>query len=85
MSTAGNTRIRGESDDPGVGPGVIITGGGQTFSPAGRYIIVSTAGTVTGQLVGDTGDIAYVPPTGVHTLAIESITSVTSLVGCIVR
>lgn len=80
-----NTRIRGGADDPGVGPGVVITGGAQTFDPCGRYIIVSTAGTVTGKLVGDSSDVAYVLPTGVHKLAFKSITSTASLVGCIVR
>ena len=85
MSTAGNTRIRGDADDPGVGPGVVITGAAQTFDPAGRYVIVSTAGTITGKLVGDTADVAYVLPVGVHKLAFRSITSTASLVGCVVR
>lgn len=75
----------GDPSDPGVGPGVIITGSAQSFDPPGRYIIVSTAGTMTGRLVGDTGDIAYVLPVGVHKLAVKSITSTASLVGCIVR
>jgi hypothetical protein len=80
-----NTRIRGEADDPGVGPGVVITGSAQSFDPPGRFIIVSTAGTLTGKLVGDSSDVAYILPTGVHKLAVKSVTSVTSLVGCIVR
>lgn len=80
-----NTRIRGEPDDPGVGPGVVISGSAQTFDPPARYIVVSTAGTLTGRLVGDTGDVAYVLPTGCHKLAVKSVTSVTSLVGFIVR
>lgn len=80
-----NTRIQGVPDDPGVGPGVVITGSAQSFDPPGRYIIVSTAGTLTGKLVGDASDVAYVLPAGVHKLAVKSVTSVTSLVGCIVR
>lgn len=80
-----NTRIRGEADDPGVGPGVVLSGSAQTFDPPGRYIIVSTAGTLTGKLIGDGSDIAYVLPVGVHKLAFKSVTSTTSLVGCIVR
>ena len=85
MSTNQNTRIQGLPDDPGVGPGVVITGSAQTFDPPSRYITVSTAGTLTGQLVGDTGDIAYVLPVGTHKYAFKSVTSTTSLVGFITR
>jgi hypothetical protein len=74
-----------DNSDPGVGPGVVLAGGAQVFDPPGRYIIVSTAGTITGQLLGDTADVAYVLPVGVHKLAFKSKTSVTGLVGCIVR
>ena len=85
MSTFQNTRIRGEADDPGVGPGLVLSGSAQTVDPPSRYVIVSTGGTITGQLVGDTGDVAYILPTGVHKLAFKSVTSTTTLVGCLVR
>lgn len=73
--------------DPAVGPGVVITAATSNLvlNPHGRYVVVSTAGTITGQLVGDTGDVAYVLPVGVHPLSFKSITSVTSLVGAILR
>ncbi len=82
-----NPRMAGQQtpDDPGVGPGTVLSGSAQTFDPPGRYIIVSTAGTITGRLVGDSGDVAYVLPVGVHKLAFKSATSTTTLVGCIVR
>lgn len=80
-----NRRIVGVPEDPGVGPGVIITGSAQTIDPPGRYITVSTAGTLTGRLVEDTADVAYVLPVGTHKLAVKSITSVASLVGFIAR
>ncbi len=70
--------------DPGVGPGVVVANA-QTYDPPGRFIIVSTAGTITGQLVGDTGDVAYVLPVGVWPLAFKSCTTVGSTVACVVR
>lgn len=80
-----NQRIQTSPSDPGVGPGVLITAAtsGLTLSKDGRYITVSTAGTITGQLVGDTSDQAYILPVGTHPLAFRSITSVASLVGFI--
>lgn len=78
--TSGNTRIRGEADDPGVGPGVILANS-LTFYPVTRYITVSTAGTITGKLVGDSSDQAYVLPVGTHKLAFKSITTIASIVG----
>lgn len=81
-----NVRMMAQDNaDPGIGPGTIITGSAQVFDPPGRYIIVSTAGTITGRLVGDASDVAYVLPAGVHALAFKSATSTTTLVGCIVR
>lgn len=71
------------AEDPGV-KGTVITGSAQTFDPPGRYLIVSTAGTMTGKLLEDSADVAYVLPAGVHRLAVKSITSVVSLVGCVV-
>jgi len=80
-----NTRIRGGADDPGVGPGVVITGSAQTFDPPSRYVVVSTAGTITGRLQGDGADVAYVLPVGQFKMAFKSITSTTTLVGFITR
>jgi hypothetical protein len=79
-----NSRIRGDADDPGVGPGLVVANS-QTYDPPSRYITVSTAGTLTGQLVGDTGDVAYVLPAGTHKLAFKSCTTITSLVAFISR
>lgn len=71
--------------DPAVGPGLVLTGGAQTVDPPSRYIIVSTAGTITGRLRDDTGDVAYVLPVGVWPMEFISVTSTTTLVGCLVR
>ncbi len=68
--------------DPAVA-GVAITGSAQTFSPTGRAILVTTAGTVTGKLIRDTADVAYILPVGIWPLAFRSITSVSSLAGVI--
>ncbi len=73
-----------DPDYPGV-KGTIISGSAQTFDPPGRYIIVSTAGTLTGKLEQDDADIAYVLPAGVHKLAVRSITSISSLIGVVVQ
>lgn len=70
-------------NDPGV-KGVAITGSAQAFDPTGRAILVETAGTVTGRLIEDTADLAYVLPVGLHPLAFKSVTSVTGLVGKII-
>jgi hypothetical protein len=82
-----NKRMTGldTPNDPGVGPGLILTGGAQTVDPTSRWIVVSTAGTITGQLVGDTVDVAYVLPVGVWKMAFKSVTSTTSLVGVLLR
>lgn len=81
----GNRRMQTiAADDPGVGPGTVVANG-LTFNPPGRYIIVSTGGTILGQLVEDTADVAYVLPPGVWPLAFKSCTTVTTLVGCVVR
>lgn len=69
-------------DDPGVG-GVVITGSAQTFSPTGRWIIVSTAGSITGKLLEDAADVVYILPVGQWRMAFKSITSVTTLVGVV--
>lgn len=68
-------------------PGVkgTVAANGQTYDPPGRYLIVSTAGTLTGKLEQDEADVAYVLPVGVHKLAVRSITSLTTLVGVIVQ
>ena len=84
MSSTNRRMNELSGDDSGVGPGTIIANG-QTYDPPGRYIIVSTAGTLTGKLVDDTADVAYVLPVGVHKLAFKSCTTVAGLVGCIVR
>ncbi len=68
--------------DPAVG-GVAITGSAQTFSPSGRGILVSTAGSFTGKLIRDTADVTYTLPVGLWPLAVKSITSVSSLAGVI--
>lgn len=86
---ANNRRIAASplsASDPGVGPSTVISGATSnlTLDPPGRYVIVSTAGTITGKLLEDTADVAYVLPVGVHHLAFKSITSVAALVGCIV-
>lgn len=84
MST--NTRMNTvDNCDPGVGPGLILTGSTQTVDPPGRYLVVSTGGTLTGQMVGDTSDKAYVFPVGTHFVAVKSVTSTTTLVGFILR
>jgi len=74
-----------DTNDSGTGPGQIVVAGAQVFDPPGRYIIVSTAGTITGQLIEDTADVIYVLPVGVHKLAFKSATSSSALVGCVVR
>ena len=84
MTTAANTRMRGEADDPGVGPGVVLANG-ITLTPPARYVTVSTAGTITGQVVGDTADVAYVLPVGQHKMALKSVTTLTTLVGFALR
>ncbi len=66
--------------DPAVSS-VAISGSAQALAISGRAILVSTAGTVTGQLLEDTADVAYILPVGVWPLAFKSITSVVSLVG----
>lgn len=84
MATNVNTRIRGESSDPGVGPGVVVANG-QTYDPPTRWLIVSTAGTLTGKMVGDASDVAYVFPVGQHRVALVSCTTIASLVGFVLR
>lgn len=74
-----------DTNDSGVGPGQVVVAGAQTFDPPGRWIIVSTAGTITGQLVEDTADVAYVLPIGVHKLAFKSASSTATIVACVVR
>jgi hypothetical protein len=87
MTVAINQRIQCHPADPGVGPGVLITSSTSniTLDPCGRRVTVSTAGTITGKLVGDTGDQAYILPAGTHEIAFRSITSISSLVGFITR
>lgn len=77
-----NKHSSSSASDPAVS-GVVISGSAQTFSPTGRWIVVSTAGTVTGKLLDDAVDVAYVLPVGVHRMAFKSITSTSSLVGVI--
>ncbi len=80
--TEANKRIQCLPEDPGIGPGQLITASSTNVSvdPPSRYITVSTAGTVTGKLVGDTDDQAYVLPVGTHKLAFKSVTSAASIV-----
>ncbi len=68
--------------DPAVG-GVAITGSAQTFSPTGRGILVSTAGSFVGRLIKDSADVTYTLGVGVWPLAVKSITSVSSLAGVV--
>ena len=79
-----NSKIQGTPSDPGMGPGVVVAGS-QTYDPPSRFITVSTAGTLTGTLVGDANDVAYVLPVGTHKLAFKSCTSISSLVAFISR
>lgn len=79
-----NDRMATESTptDPAVA-GVAITGAAQTFSPTGRAILVSTAGSFVGKLVKDSADVTYTLPVGIWPLAVRSITSVSSLAGVV--
>ena len=75
-----NERIQCTPEDPGVGPGVVIASG-QTYDPPLRYLIVSTAGTIDGQMVGDTAaHTAYVFPVGNHKVALKSCGTATTIV-----
>lgn len=74
-------------DDPGVGPGIILTGGALASLSGGthgRYVCISTAGNIVGQLYGETVDQTYVIPVGVWPMAFKSVTSSTA-VGFILR
>ncbi len=66
--------------DPAVGS-VAISGSAQTLNPTGRFILVSTAGTITGRLLDDSSDVTYILTVGIWPLAFKTITSVSSLVG----
>lgn len=68
------------SGDPAVS-GVAISGSAQTFDPPLRAVLISTAGTITGKLVEDSGDVTYPVQVGLTPLAFKSITSVSSAAG----
>lgn len=74
--------VRGSTPRPGK-KSVDITGSAQTFDPPIRAIqIGSTAGSVVGQLTGDTADHTFYCLAGVqYSLEIKSITSAPA--GCV--
>lgn len=59
------------------GPSVAIGAG--TLAEDSRYVLVGTAGNIVGKLVGDTADVTYVLPVGLHKMAFRSVTSATAV------
>lgn len=64
--------------DPGVANGGALGALGVLPIP-GRFVLVSTAGNIVGQLLEDTGDVTYLVPVGMTPLAFKSITSATAV------
>jgi L-asparaginase/Glu-tRNA(Gln) amidotransferase subunit D len=77
-----NPRIQNDAACTGMGPGTLITSATSnvTLSPCARKLIVSTGGTITGRMAGDTGDQAYIFPAGEFNVALKKITSATTIV-----
>lgn len=61
-----------------VGAIALATG---TYNPPTRGIIISTAGTVTGTLVGQSADVAIPLPTGEFHISFKSISNIGSAAG----
>jgi len=72
---------KNDPSNAGEGPSDAIPAGALTLPRYSRYVLVSTGGTITGQLKGDTSDKAYIIPAGVHKLAFKSVTSSATIVG----
>lgn len=81
MPTQNRNENKNDPSNSGEGPSDAIPAGALTLPQYSRYVLVSTAGTITGQLKGDTSDKAYALPVGLHKLAFKSVTSSATIVG----
>lgn len=67
-----------KNNDPGVASGGALGALG-VLPTSGRYVLVSTAGNIVGQLLEDSSNVTYIVPVGMWPLAFKSITSATAV------
>lgn len=77
MPATNRNENKNDPNNSARGPSVAIGAG--TLPEDSRYVLIGTAGNIVGRLVGDTGDVTYVLPVGLHKMAFRSVTSATAV------
>ncbi len=77
MAAINENENKNDPSNAARGPSVAL--GAATLAKDSRYVLVGTAGNIVGRLVGDTGDVTYPVPVGLHKMAFRTCTSATAV------